>query len=546
VEIDKARGAVEPTCVVSAEGRSARSRAKPCYRSRDGSATIGRSDLHEEHKAMRRLNLDGSTGPGNVAWPQSPSKLGMSPFQPRPALRQLSVVVDNEALADDGGGPWSARRQLAGILSRNDYIRLVRYSDDGPPPEAPTRKVSHGPDLAVGWVTPVTDPQIGEENFWYAEAACEGPTFTGYFRSVADHVASTASTLAPQSEEQRRRAGVAVAVAQAIGPDMFITDRPHLLGLPWTAAGLTICSVEDALAMLGLYLRSQGDYRIWFAEDGGWTMALGKRFYYWIATRGLIPQAWRWTSACAQHAQAGGDDTLLHLTLSALQRVHAALEARDVVHRGLNQPQTPQTNDDAISGLEVALTMLLAAVDLTAVVAHEVLSLPGQSRRASWHHDGWRAQLAKVDPALAAITAPGNRERHALDILRHVRNSIHGVAMTGMAVHGRGPVRSLMSLPASTQAEVTAAMTALGGLSRWGVEIVRPGDLHADPGVLLEELLPRVIALLNTLMQANPIETLEHVNLTPADLLPPPHGHDGPGERFSPVQTACLRRLLGL
>jgi hypothetical protein len=32
-------------------------------------------------------------------------------------------------------------------------------------------------------------------------------------------------------------------------------------------------------------------------------------------------------------------------------------------------------------------------------------------------------------------------------------------------------------------------MTALGGLSRWGVEIVRPDDLHADSGVLLEELL---------------------------------------------------------
>jgi hypothetical protein len=245
-------------------------------------------------------------------------------------------------------------------------------------------------------------------------------------------------------------------------------------------------------------------------------------------------------------AQGGGDETLLHLTLSALQRVHAALEARDVVHRALNQPQTPQTNDDAIAGLEFALTMLLAAVDLTAVVAHELFTLPGQSRRASWHHDGWRAQLANVDPALAAITAPGTAERHALDILRHLRNSVHGVALAGMAVHGRGRVRSLMSLPTSTHAEVTAAMTALGGLGRWGAEIVRPGDLHADPGVLLEELLPRVIGLLNALMQATPIETLGHVNLTPADLLPPPHAHDGPEERFSPVQTACLRRLLGL
>lgn len=440
---------------------------------------------------MLRLNLDSSTGPRSAAWPDFPSKLPTSPFQPRPALRQLSIVVDNDALADDGSGPWSARRQLAGILGRNEYIRLIRYSDDGPPAGVLTRTVPHGPNLAVGWVTTLTDQQVGEEHFWYADPAADGPTFAAYDRSVADHVATAPSTaVALQSEERRRLAGVAAAVAQAVGPDLFITQRPHLLGLPSAVAGLTICSVEQALALIGLYLRSQGDYRIWFAEDDGWTIAVGKRFYYWIAARDLVSQAWRWTSASSQHAQGRGNDTLLYLTLSALQRVHSALEARDVVHRMLNQPQTSQTNDDAISALELALMMLLVAVDLTAVVAHEVLNLPGQSRRASWHHDGWRAQLANVDPALATITAPGTPERHALDILRHVRNSIHGVAITGMTAHGAGPVRSLMSLPTSTQAEVTASMTALGGLSRWGVEIVRPGSLTPTPACCSKNCSP--------------------------------------------------------
>lgn len=64
--------------------------------------------------------------------------------------------------------------------------------------------------------------------------------------------------------------------------------------------------------------------------------------------------------------------------------------------------------------------------------------------------------------------------------------------------------------------------------------------------MLLEELLPRVITLLNTLMQATPIETLDHVNLTPADLVPPPPQNDEPGEMFSPTQATCIRRLLGL
>ena len=46
--------------------------------------------------------------------------------------------------------------------------------------------------------------------------------------------------------------------------------------------------------------------------------------------------------------------------------------------------------------------------------------------------------------------------------------------------------------------------------------------LHAEPGVLLERLLPAAIELLNELMTETPVETLSGVSPKAEDLLPPP------------------------
>lgn len=61
---------------------------------------------------------------------------------------------------------------------------------------------------------------------------------------------------------------------------------------------------------------------------------------------------------------------------------------------------------------------------------------------------------------------------------------------------------------------------ALGGLANWGVEELIPGHLHFDPGVLLEELFPRVLAMLNDIMVQTPVERLAHVTLPSTDLNP--------------------------
>ena len=141
---------------------------------------------------------------------------------------------------------------------------------------------------------------------------------------------------------------------------------------------------------------------------------------------------------------------------------------------------------------------------------------------AGWQKPRWLADVSAKASSLGTLFAASTDETHTLTILRLLRNSIHGEALPPLAVgQGGRRDRTLVGLPASEQAELLAAFTALGGKAEFGVEEVIPGRIHADPGVLLEQLLPRVLRMLNKIMDATPVEQFLGVSLQSSDLEPP-------------------------
>ena len=86
------------------------------------------------------------------------------------------------------------------------------------------------------------------------------------------------------------------------------------------------------------------------------------------------------------------------------------------------------------------------------------------------------------------------------------------------------------------------SFNALGGLDTWGVEQLIPNKIHADPGILLEQLLPRVLGILNKIMEATPVEKLAHVRLQPSDLQPPVGPHS---VSFTEMSRQSIRWQLG-
>jgi hypothetical protein len=104
-----------------------------------------------------------------------------------------------------------------------------------------------------------------------------------------------------------------------------------------------------------------------------------------------------------------------------------------------------------------------------------------------------------------------------------------------------------MSLPREEQAELIDAIDQLGGREAWGVHAVRQAEFYVDPGVLTEQLMPRVTNLLNEIKRLTPVEQLPHVKLCDVNLNE--NYRDVTGgitDRFGSVQRSCVRALLGL
>jgi hypothetical protein len=186
----------------------------------------------------------------------------------------------------------------------------------------------------------------------------------------------------------------------------------------------------------------------------------------------------------------------------------------------------------------------MGAVDATARVVHAALEIGGTPYGAGWQKPKWLGHVSAKAPSLGALFAAGTDETHTLTILRLLRNSIHGEALPPLAVGQSGRRdRTLVGLPASQQADLIAAFTAIGGETAWGVDEVISGRIHADPGVLLEQLLPRVLLLLNKIMDATPVERLSGVSLKPGDSEPPTGPHS---ESFHELNRQSIRWQLGL
>jgi hypothetical protein len=324
--------------------------------------------------------------------------------------------------------------------------------------------------------------------------------------------------------------------------DIYITEREflHKRG-GYATRGVTVCTVREALSLIGLYLRCQGEFCVASA------FKFNRSLYYWVGTRDLLSSAWRWFAACAKHSQSTADRSLTLLAGSLLQRFDRALEARDKVHLALNQPQNNDLREDALSALDTILISLMAAFDIAARVAHRTLALASDEHFAGWQKqrpNGWWDQVNVVEPALAAVIANGTNAYHALTVVRLLRNSVHGAALQGVAyIQGRTERGTLIGLPPEDEAELLASMDALGGRSSWGVGVTTPYGTLVDPGIVMERLFELVPPVLNALMDNTPVERLAGVRLAASDLVPPVDNYGNPFEQW---KRYSIRLQLGV
>jgi hypothetical protein len=314
--------------------------------------------------------------------------------------------------------------------------------------------------------------------------------------------AHQAVTLGPAKDEEiAYREFVLAAACADSRMDALVTDSALLLGRHQGVRGNPVPLVV-ALASLGLFLRLRGDFHV--SRD----LTLDRGMFYGLAAWELVPQAWRYVNACRSAGQAIGRDTFWMLGRAVVERMERALRARDRLHEQFQVPQSHDTADEALFYLDMLLVQLSGAFDAIARVAHLGLGLNGRYRQASWRHPGWRAQLARTAPTVAALMADETDERDALELVALLRNSVHGEPFTPIARRVAGQTINLIQLPAEDTPPFLAAVGRRGGEAAWGIHPVATtsGGIRIEADTYVEALLPAVARSLNALMRTTEVE----------------------------------------
>jgi hypothetical protein len=443
-------------------------------------------------------------------------------FVPRPGLRKLRVVIDDDVLERLETPKIDEADSLLASLVHHKFISLLRYADHGPPADEIAKGASNWPSTPNGWVIgPSGVPPAESGGSAWVRYGLDGPAgqIMGYFhgaRHAAEDSANGVYSDRPLEEAAAQRAAdvVAASCAYAVGADLFITERPYLFRTTWDAAsGVLAMRPLDALPLVGLYLRAQEQFTVRQAYGGlGGGINMNRSGFYTAATYDLLPSLARWYGACEAHSVAVADDGLAFLAGSVVHRFQRALQDRDRVWFSLNRPTIGDAGEDALDGLDDVLLRLMGAVDITARVARIVLGLDESIRLQGWTSKQFRREVRKAAPPLADLFAPNTDHRRTLDVLARLRNSIHHTSLPEIRVaEGRGSNRSWVGLREDERDFVLEAADTLGGREDWGVNEPTPTEFLLDPGRLADQLAIHTANLIVAVQNATPVERLTGV-----------------------------------
>lgn len=451
---------------------------------------------------------------------------GCGPFAGSAADRPLRMLIDLPASAkrldastqtwDELGVPDTG--QFLWSLCMRDEIEMYWMGEQGDP--APGR-------VRLG------EQRADHDQLLFSTDGEHGATLRGLwpyhqYEAAARDLAVRAGT----DNESALNDVLVGAVGHELRVDVLATDRLCLLeGRVPSVATVNAMTVEQALSVVGLYLRRQGIFTMW-APD---MLSFGEHLMRWVAVRAKLPQGWRWGGALVAYSRHTGLEGPTQLFGSTLERLVRVLRYRDQLHSSMLVPQDNATADAVTEALDNFLVNLVGSFDAAARVAHLAAGL-GSSKRyeAAWQNDVWRKKLRQ--PALYALFAKGSAGSDLFKVCRILRNTVHGEGLQGRGISSAGrPASTFVALPEDDGAECAEVLDRLGGRAAWGLTSLGRSQ-RLDAATFIERLLPDVLDLLDTVLRLTPVEDLDGVA---PDLLPqrPP---DSPDFTLGARVRSCL------
>lgn len=433
-----------------------------------------------------------------------------------------TVILDLDTVNPTDGDLES---YLLGLLDLPAF-RLLRYRDQGPP-VAEQQTHEHFGAYADGWLLVTELDDAGYDLVASATHTTEKKRITkstvwgGDLLNVPLHYA-TARLENPTEEQTRqvRRDLILRRAGEAVGALVIVTNRkvlldtiPELEGLRYDCTTLTPAA---ALSFAGYWLRARGEYVVHAGSSTGRT---DRSLFYTVATHVVLPAAWRWGQALAT---ANAPDRLTRLHLAQRSRFATALKARDRSWAAGFTMSASDARDEGIDCvIDVALN-LMGAFDSIARLIEALNPTGTDDVNAVWQKPAW-IKLQKG--RLPDLINTARRHKPIFDIVRSLRNTIHGTALHTVLVKDTYSTTgdAYLALPVEDTEALRSAFNNSGGFDTWRVKELYPGHLQADPDRLIDEMITRSAASLNEMMQAVPIESLLGLP-KPAASAPPNQG----------------------
>lgn len=435
-------------------------------------------------------------------------------YEPAGGTRDLRVVIDDligvDTVLDE------QRVALLRGLAKSRKVSAWRYDGATFAGRSATGQINPA-SIRDGWVE--VAPARADDSYTHDVAYRQGDRTT--WAAISGDVARgefarnepTYAHLDPVDAASRRNAdAVLLGVADAASADLVVTDRDFLLGGHWFPSLAPVpCTAQEGIALIGQFLRSRGEYPAAVTAEHGVTLTFNKGLFFWVACRGLLPAGWSWFSACVEAENGDPLQDLVVTAQSVFQRVKRALIARDALRWHLTLQQNNDVADDALAEVDHILVDLVGAFDAASRVAHRVLGITGNEYGAGWQKEAWLRRVAEQAPALADVVAAGSEGSDLFEVMRLMRNTVHGAGLQALGL-GRGAngrrVGTAVSLPVGETTRLLEILEGRGWADIWGLTEFYGGRFYVAPDAFMEHIVRASIPILNRLLQETPVERL--------------------------------------
>ncbi len=299
---------------------------------------------------------------------------------------------------------------------------------------------------------------------------------------------------------------------------------------------IPVCSVTDAVAIASLHLRLSGTFTPWRIPSA--KSYTSRSTFYRTCAIALLPEWWR----LLHNPPAGiSYEKMTRLAFAVPSRLGKALRIRDEFLALLTHHPSGALSDLLGEEIEDVAIALMGAFDSVAEVTREVLEIGGRVIPA-WQRSEFTERLRGLGGgAMLAWLDEGTRGRAAFDLVKELRNTVHGTAASTLPYQpdpGTFPPRIMFPLPNGLRVDqLVRSVRLLGGR----VEDVNqaPEGLVVEPENMIDSLLAETCHALNGMLQ--------HMPLGPPDCKPAEKPYGPVGDHRLTASTAeQLRLQLGL